>query len=70
MGDAASKSSLRRATAEGGSLSLAVSRNDVVGQQPRERWRGRLVASRRASFELRPDVLRHLAPQVAELVRY
>ena len=40
---------------------LAVGRREVVAQQARQCWRGRLVASRGAHLELRPDVFGHLA---------
>jgi hypothetical protein len=36
-----------------------VCRCNVVAQQARQCWRGRLVRRRGADFELRPDVLRH-----------
>src|SRR5438105_10560210 len=42
---------------------------DIVAQQPRQSRRGGLVAGNGAGLELGPEVFRHLACQVAHLVR-
>src|SRR5436190_8609967 len=47
----------------------AVGRPDIVAQQPRQSRRGRLVAGRGAGLELRPEIFRQLACQIAHLVR-
>src|SRR6516165_1173946 len=46
---------------------VAVGCPDVVAQQPRQSRRGSLVASGGTGAELGPDVLRHLACEIAHL---
>src|SRR5258708_1397234 len=46
---------------------FVIGMGNVVAQQARQRWRGRLATGRGAPLELRPEAVRHLPLQVSPL---